>query len=137
MREVRRVLAPLIDDEPFARLSAVQVLVDQAYLVLEAADAEEALQLLDQNDDVSVVITDIAMPCVMDGLALARKLRQRDRQLALVVATGEDLVDNGDLPAATQYLAKPYAARTLLSSVRVAEEAVEQAEPLSTTPQDR
>jgi len=117
-------VALVVDDEPFARLSAVQVLVDQAYLVLEAADADEALTLLDQNDDVSLVVTDIAMPGLVDGLTMARHLRCRDSSLALVVATGRALRDASDLPEAVQYLEKPYAAHALLHCVRAAEEAV-------------
>ena len=122
LRGLDRV-ALVVDDEPFARLSAVQVLVDQAYMVLEAADADEALQLLDRNDDVSLVVTDIAMPGRMDGLALARHLRRRDLRLALVVATGRAPMNAEDLPAAAQYLQKPYGAHALLQSVRAAEEA--------------
>src|SRR5436305_12295849 len=96
-------VALVVDDEPFARLSAVQVLVDQAYLVLEAADADEALALLDQNDDVSLVVTDISMPGRMDGLAMARHLRRQHAKLALVVASGRCFAA-GDLPQAGQYL---------------------------------
>src|SRR3954447_3649317 len=91
-------VALVVDDEPFARLSAVQVLVDQAYLVLEAGDADEALQLLERNEDVSLVVTDISMPGEIDGLAMARHLRRRDSRLALVVATGRALSDPDDLP---------------------------------------
>lgn len=117
-------VALVVDDEPFARLSAVQALVDQAYLVLEAADAQEAMHLLEQNDDVSLVVTDIAMPGEMDGLSLARHLRDRGSRLAVVVATGHALADPDELPLAAQYLQKPYAAHALLASVRAAEEAV-------------
>jgi len=117
-------VALIVDDEPFARLSAVQVLVDQAYLVLEAADADEALALLHRNDDVSLVVTDIAMPGQMDGLAMARHLRRRDSSLALVIATGRAFPDPGELPPAVEYLEKPYSAHALLHKVRAAEEAV-------------
>ena len=117
-------VALVVDDEPFARLSAVQVLVDQAYLVLEAADAEEALALLDRNDDITLVVTDISMPGQMDGLTMARHLRRQDSRLAMVVATGRSLTEANDLPQAVQYLQKPYAAHALLHSVRAAEAAV-------------
>ena len=123
-------VALVVDDEPFARLSAVQVLVDQAYLVLEAADADEALALLDRNDDVSLVVTDISMPGEMDGLAMARHLRRWNAGLALVVATGRAPAETGELPRAVEYLQKPYAAAALLRSVRAAEQAVAPA-PLS------
>src|SRR4051794_5330528 len=103
-------VALVVDDEPFARLSAGQGLVDQAYLVLEAGDAQEALQLLDRNEDVSLVVTDISMPGEIDGLTMARHLRRRDSSLALVVATGRHLAEASDLPRAAQYLQKPYGA---------------------------
>jgi DNA-binding NtrC family response regulator len=118
-------VALIVDDEPFARLSALQVLVDQAYLVLEAADAAEALELLDRNDDISIVVTDINMPGAMDGLAMARHLRTRHSSMALVVASGATHLDVNELPRATQFLQKPYAAHALLRCVRDAEEAVE------------
>ena len=117
-------VALVVDDEPFARLSAVQVLGDQAYVVLEAADADEALHMLQQNDDVSLVVTDIVMPGKMDGLAMARQLRDRGSELALVIATGRSLAEPSDLPAAAQYLQKPYTSHALLACVRAAEEAV-------------
>jgi CheY-like chemotaxis protein len=117
-------VALVVDDEPFARLSAVQVLVDQAYLVLEAADADEAFHMLQQNDDISLVVTDIVMPGEMDGLAMARQLRNEGSELALVIATGRSMADASELPAAAQFLQKPYTPYALLASVRAAEKAV-------------
>ena len=117
-------VALIVDDEPFARLSALQVLVDQAYHVLEAADADEALELLDRNDDISLVVTDINMPGKMDGLAMARHLRRRDRSIALVVASGYTQLDASELPTAAQFLQKPSGVHALLRCVRDAEQAV-------------
>jgi CheY-like chemotaxis protein len=117
-------VALVVDDEPFARLSAVQVLCDQAYLVLEAADADEAMHMLHRNHDVSLNVTDIVMPGEMDGLAMARDLRNRDSEIALVIATGRSVAEPGELPPAAQYLQKPYTPHALLACVRAAEQAV-------------
>ena len=122
-------VALVVDDEPFARLSALQVLIDQAYHVLEAADAAEALDLLDRNDDISVVVTDINMPGSMDGLTMARHLRTRHSGMALVVASGAVRPALDELPHGTGFLQKPYAAQALLRCVREAQEAVDPDHP--------
>ena len=118
-------VALVVDDEPFARLSALQVLIDQAYHVLEAADAAEAFDLIERNDDISVVVTDINMPGSVDGLTMARHLRSRQPDLALVVASGAVRPALAELPEGAEFLQKPYAAQALLRCVRDAVEAAD------------
>jgi DNA-binding NtrC family response regulator len=120
MQAIVRV-ALVVDDEPFARLSATQVLVDQGYLVLEACHAAEALDLLDRNDDVSIVVTDINMPGEMNGLALAQHIRSRDETMALVVTSGFEAPERAELAPSACFLPKPYAAHALLECVREVE----------------
>lgn len=69
-------IALVVDDEVFARLLAVQILLDEGCIVLEADDAEQGLKVLGQNDDVTLLFTDISMPGAMDGLALAGTVRE-------------------------------------------------------------
>src|SRR4028119_2060838 len=66
----------VVDDEVFARLLAVQIFLDQGFTVLEAENAEEALDVLDRNDDVCLLFTDISMPGGLDGLQLIERVRQ-------------------------------------------------------------
>src|SRR6476469_2436834 len=81
-------VALVVDDEAFARLHAVQILLDQGFIVLEAADAGEALAMLDSEDDVSLVLTDISMPGPRDGLQFTEVVRKERPERQTVVASG-------------------------------------------------
>jgi len=58
------------------------------YLVIEAANAHEAIEVLRHGNDVKVVISDIRMPGSMDGLELARVLRSDFPETKIVLASG-------------------------------------------------
>ena len=110
-------VALVIDDEPFARLFAVQVFLDHGFTVLEASDAEEGLQVLDRNDDVSVVFTDINMPGEMNGLGLVRRLGAERPDLALILTSGQTAPSEAEA-ARTRFVAKPYSAHALLAAIQ-------------------
>src|SRR4051794_9672349 len=64
----------LVDDEPCVRRAAAEELEDAGLHVLEAASADEARRLLDeQSDDVQVLITDVDMPGERNGMSLSRR----------------------------------------------------------------
>jgi two-component system, response regulator PdtaR len=116
--EVGRKLAIVVDDEPFARLFAAQVFEDQGYLVLEAQDADEGLQLLGNHPEVSVLFTDISMPGQMDGIGLAKSVDRLRPDIRLVITSGRVEPLSGDLPARARFLAKPYTAHNLRETIR-------------------
>ena len=76
--------------------------------VVEAANADDAIEILEVRRDIAVVFTDIQMPGSMDGLKLARAVRGRWPPIKIVATSG--LVDVGekDLPEGGRFLAKPY-----------------------------
>ena len=76
--------------------------------VVEAANADDAIKILEARRDITVVFTDIQMPGSMDGLKLARAVRGRWPPIKIVATSG--LVDVGekDLPEGGRFLAKPY-----------------------------
>ena len=114
-----RKTALVVDDEAFARLYAMQVLLDEGFMVLEAADAGEGLDVLDEHDDVSVLFTDISMPGDLDGLDLVDRVRRRRPDIGLIVTSGRSAP--GDrLPAGAAFLPKPYTAHALLEAIRMA-----------------
>lgn len=107
----------VIDDEVFARLFAVQIFLDQGFIVLEAADAEEGLEMLEANDDVGLLFTDISMPGAMDGLELIDQVH-RERPEIVFVATSGRVVPPGGLPDRARFLPKPYTAHALMTTIR-------------------
>lgn len=114
-----RKVALVVDDEAFARLYAVQILLDQGYIVIEAADVDEGLDMLESEDDVSILFTDISMPGGLDGLHLAEQVRRERPDVALVVTSGAEPAD-GRLPDGAAFLAKPYTAHGLVEAITAA-----------------
>ncbi len=66
----------IVDDDPSIRAMLGFVLDDEGFTVLEAADGDEALQLL-ETDAPDAMVLDLMMPRV-DGHAVLRSRRDRD-----------------------------------------------------------
>jgi CheY-like chemotaxis protein len=122
-----RKTALVVDDEAFARLYAVQMLLDQGWFVLEAADAEEGLDMLLAHDDLALLFTDINMPGEMDGLDLVDLARRENPDIALVVTSGQSIPTDDRLPDGARFLAKPYTALALNEAIRAHSEIAAQA----------
>src|SRR4051794_2677520 len=108
----------VVDDEVFARLFAVQIFLDEGYTVLEAADAEEGLEVLEGNDDVGLLFTDISMPGEMDGLDLIAGVRAERPGLSFVATSGRVVPAEELLPLGARFLPKPYTAHALMTAIR-------------------
>src|ERR1700691_5718030 len=98
----------IVEDEPLVRLNAVRALEDAGFEVIEAASADEAIQILENRSDIRVVFTDIHMPGSMDGLKLAHAVRHRWPPIKIVVTSGRELPTEQDLPEGGRFLPKPY-----------------------------
>ncbi|NIM17378.1 MAG: diguanylate cyclase [Candidatus Aminicenantes bacterium] len=68
----------VVDDPGDTRRLFKSLLSMQKYVVLEAANGEEALEVLEQNPDVKLVITGSSMP-EMDGFQLVSEIRKKYR----------------------------------------------------------
>jgi CheY-like chemotaxis protein len=98
----------IVEDEPLVRLSAVQAVASAGFEVIEAASADEAIRILECRSDIRVVFTDIQMPGPMDGLKLARAVRDRWPPIKIIVTSGRELATACDLPEGGRFFAKPY-----------------------------
>lgn len=107
----------VVDDEVFARLLAAQIFLDQGFTVLEADDAEDALTVLDRNDDVGLLFTDISMPGDMDGLRLIERVHQERPQIRCIATSGRLDPRLAALPSSTPFLPKPYTAHALMEAI--------------------
>lgn len=111
----------VVEDEPIIRMNAVAVIEDAGYYVIEAADADEAIRLLETRPDIRVVFTDIEMPGgSMDGLKLIHAVRRRWPPVILILASGRVSPLVGDMPPETVFLRKPYVEDDLLKALPIA-----------------
>ena len=84
-------------------------LQDAGFEVLDAHDAESALTLVSQRPDIAIMITDVQMPGLMDGLLLARVVRTLRPLMRIVVTSGGLRLHADELPCDAAFLPKPYA----------------------------
>src|SRR3954449_9355333 len=98
----------VVEDEAFIRMDVVDVLRAAGFEVLEATNAEEAIQMLECNSDVRLVFTDIDMPGSMNGLKLGAAAGARCPPVRIVAPRGHVKIRAGDLPADARLIPKPY-----------------------------
>src|SRR3954449_1021780 len=100
----KRPVILLVEDEFLIRTHAAEMIRDAGFEVAEAANADEAIVILESRRDIRVVFTDIQMPGSMDGLKLARAVRDRWPPVQIVATSGHYAFHEGDLPAGTVFL---------------------------------
>ena len=99
----------LAEDEDDVRCVLGACLRDRGYRVLEARDGREALELLDTEHEIDLIVTDVAMPR-LDGWSLISEVRRRDTRLPILVISGFE-GDGTELRPADgclERLAKPF-----------------------------
>jgi two-component system, response regulator PdtaR len=98
----------LVEDEPLIRMVVSEFLTDQGLEVLEAGNAENALDILEERPDVRLLFTDINMPGSLDGVDLAREVHERWPELLLVLTTGYRMPPLARIPTGCEFVVKPY-----------------------------
>src|SRR6185503_524035 len=101
----------VVEDEALIRLDIVDNLQAAGFRVLEAANADEAIAILKERDDVELVFTDVDMPGSMDGLRLVTYVRKRWPPIKLIVTSGMVVPNVSDLPKGVPFFSKPYDTR--------------------------
>src|ERR1700677_485988 len=79
----------IVEDEALVRLSAVGMLEDAGFRMIEAVNSDQALELLAADSDVQLLFTDVNMPGTIDGLALARRVHDRWPHIGILVASAK------------------------------------------------
>jgi PAS domain S-box-containing protein len=83
-------LVLLVEDESDVRRVVRNQLVDLGYMVLEAENASQAMELLEQVAEITVILTDVIMPAGINGRELARQARKQRPGLRVVLMSGYD-----------------------------------------------
>jgi CheY-like chemotaxis protein len=88
-----------------------------AIVVWEAAAAQEALDALREHPSIGLLFTDVELPGSMDGLELARRVRETCQDVHVIVTSGAVKLRDEDLPDHGIFLCKPYAPARLVDLV--------------------
>jgi CheY-like chemotaxis protein len=107
----------IVEDDPLIRWAGAQTLEDAGFDVIEAANADEALEALESRDDILVLFTDIDMPGRLDGLELARIVRQRWPWMRIIIASGRRDAERRRIPDSGVFVPKPYAPEEIVRDI--------------------
>ncbi|WP_093004164.1 response regulator [Rhizobium sp. NFR07] len=133
MSETPKSLLPLavlvVEDEPLLRLAAIDLIEMAGYEAVPAADATEAVKILEARNDIRVVMTDVDMPRGVDGMRLAAIIRGRWPPIKIIIVSGH-VEDPGNLiPAETVFFSKPYREEQIIETIHGMMSAWSVAEP--------
>jgi CheY-like chemotaxis protein len=105
-----------VEDEVLVRMSLAEQLRNAAYVVVEASNADEALDIL-RSQRVRVVLSDIRLAGRLDGAELARAIRAQHPEVKIMLASGQSFSAShwGDHDG---FFPKPYDARRLIEHIK-------------------
>jgi two-component system cell cycle sensor histidine kinase/response regulator CckA len=109
----------LVEDEPMVRTVAERALTRHGYKVLTANNGEEALELINDGEEIALLISDVVMP-VMDGPTMVREARKTRPDLPILFMSGyaeEQLRKSIDIENVA-FLPKPFSVQELAEAVR-------------------
>ncbi|GJB83886.1 two-component system sensor histidine kinase/response regulator [Aeromonas caviae] len=119
--EGRKVL--LVDDDVRNIFALTSALEHKGAIVEIGRNGREAIERLEQHDDIDLVLMDVMMP-EMDGFEATRLIRQQSRwrKLPIIAVTAKAMKDDQQRclqAGANDYLAKPIDLDRLFSLIRV------------------
>ena len=112
----------VVDDSKSIREIEKRYLQEMGYTVVEAANGQEALQALEENPDIKLVLLDWHMP-VMNGYEFLKKMRALPKwnHVKVMMATTENQeksVIDAVMAGANEYLMKPFDQEMLENKIK-------------------
>lgn len=114
---MEKVTILVVEDEAVIRVGSVLMLQDAGYQVVEASNADIAIEILETRSDIRVVFTDIKMPGTLCGLRLAKAVRKRWPPVHLLVASGLKAPTEKEFPGIGRFIPKPYSPKQVLAAL--------------------
>jgi CheY-like chemotaxis protein len=117
-REGETVL--IVDDEAAVRMLVAEVLGDLQYKLMEAENGKSALQILESNQRIDLLITDVGLPGGLNGRQLADAARVLRPELKVIFITGyaeSAATRAGKLQPGMHIVTKPFAIDALANRV--------------------
>jgi two-component system response regulator ResD len=107
----------IVDDESRIRRMIAGYLREYGYIILEASDGKEALEIMN-NRSVDLVILDLMMPR-LDGESFLKQVRVQSNVYIIILTakTGEDSQVHGYAIGADDFVEKPFSCKALASKV--------------------
>ena len=108
----------VVEDEMVLRMRAVDIVEDAGFVPIEATSADEAIEILESRDDISLLFTDIQMPGSMDGLKLAHATHTRWPDIKIILVSGQIAVTDADKPDDSKFFPKPVEIEQMIAELQ-------------------
>lgn len=108
----------VVEDDVLVRMHGVDILEDAGFTVLEAETADDAITLLQGQQDVHLLFSDIDMPGSMNGLELAQLVRDRWPKVRLLLTSGHHHIEEEALPEHGRFVRKPWTRERLIATIQ-------------------
>jgi CheY-like chemotaxis protein len=108
MTNTSKIVVLVVEDEPILRMMAVDLVESAGFEAEEAANADEAIAILERRNDIRIVFSDIDMPGSMDGSKLAASIFGRWPPIKIILTSGLFAHADMSLPPGALFFAKPY-----------------------------
>ena len=105
----------VVEDEVMIRSLMADVLRDEGYLVIEAANGDEGKDLLLSGQNVDLVVTDVRMPGDTDGVELTALSKRMNPNRPVLVVSGH--LSPAAANSADEFIPKPYLPSTFLKVI--------------------
>ncbi|RZJ44564.1 MAG: response regulator, partial [Brevundimonas sp.] len=84
----RQYAVLVVEDDPILLMDAMELVEDAGLSVYGARDADAAIGLLERHPNIRILFSDVEMPGTMDGLKLARAVRDRWPPVTIIMTSG-------------------------------------------------
>lgn len=115
---IKNVAVLVVEDDALILLDIAEQLREEGFIIYEAANADIAIEMLVRFVDIRLVFTDIDMPGSMDGLKLARAVRDRWPPVKIIITSGRYGLHTPPMLIGSAFFAKPYTHVDVVASMR-------------------
>ena len=108
----------VVEDDEMLRMCAADVVADAGFAPLEAANADEAVSILESRSDIALLFIDIQMPGSMDGLGLAQTVHDRWPAIKIILVSGRMELSGRKRPVNSRFFQKPFAMKQMIEGLQ-------------------
>jgi CheY-like chemotaxis protein len=111
----------IVDDEPTVRMLMTEVLEDLGYRAIETSDGPAGLRVLESNERIDLLVTDVGLPGGMNGRQVADAGRALRPDLKVLFITGyaeNAVISHGHLAPGMQVMTKPFGLDELAGRIK-------------------
>ncbi|MBO4377270.1 MAG: response regulator transcription factor [Lachnospiraceae bacterium] len=108
----------VVDDESRMRKLVKDFLVKEDFVVLEAGDGQEALDVFFENKDIALIVLDVMMP-KLDGWEVCKEIRSQSKVPIIMLTAKSDERDEllGFKLGVDEYISKPFSPKILVARI--------------------